>query len=284
MNVREIVLEAAEALRIAGIEEYKLEAELLLAEALGVSRLEILTDSQREINDAEKKKFDGMIKRRKNHEPYAYIVGRKEFMGLDFCVGEGILVPRPDTEILVETVMEAAKKYGLKTIAEIGVGSGCISVSLAKHAGLKCYGTDISETAVETAEKNAENNGVSDNTAFFKGDIFDGIPPMKYDAVVSNPPYIRGKDMDTLMEDVIKYEPEGALYGGEDGLDFYRKITEGSLEFLRHGGYIFYEIGYDEVGEVSKILADNGFTDIKIEKDLSGLDRVVWGRKGDFDV
>lgn len=284
MNVRETVMGAAELLREAGIEEYKLEAELLMADTLGVSRLEILTDGGRNTDEAVRKKFNELIHRRSMGEPYAYIVGRKEFMGLDFSVGTGILIPRPDTEVLVENALEAAKKNHLKTSAEIGIGSGCISVSLAKYGDIKCFGTDISPIAVETSRKNAEKNEVSDKTEFFLGDIFRGLPDMKFDMVISNPPYIRRKDMETLMRDVREYEPETALYGGADGLDFYRRITAESLDVLKDSGLILFEIGYDEADEVRGILAENGFVDIKVVKDLSGLDRVVWGRKGDFNV
>ncbi len=282
MNVRETVMEAAEDLREYGIEEYRLEAELFMAEVLGVSRLEILTDGLREIDEDSRKRFNELIHRRGMGEPYAYIVGKKEFMGLEFSVGPGILIPRPDTEILVETVLGAVKKNA--AVAEVGIGSGCISVSLAKYGEMRCFGTDISQIAVDTARKNAERNGVLEKTEFFLGDIFKGLPDMRFDAVVSNPPYIRKKDMDNLMRDVKEFEPRSALYGGEDGLDFYRIITRESLGILNNGGFIFYEIGYDEADGVKDILGQNGFTDIKIEKDLSGLDRVVWGRGEDFNV
>lgn len=283
MNVKETVQRAAEELKEAGIEEYRLEAELFMAEVLHTDRLGILTDGSREVSAEERAAFDKMICRRKKHEPFAYIVGRREFMGLNFSVKEGILIPRPDTEILVESVIEASKQHGFKTSAEVGVGSGCISVSLAAYTDMMCFGTDISPTAVETAEKNSAENSTADKTRFFLGDIFSGLPEMTFDVIVSNPPYIREKDMDTLMTDVKDYEPTTALYGGVDGLDFYRRITAEGKPLLNRGGYIFYEIGYDEAAEVSDILAQNGFVDIRVIKDLSGLDRVVSARKGDFD-
>lgn len=284
MKIREVIKIGADILRQAGLEEYKFEAEYLLSECLGISRIEILTDGDRILEDGQAEMFMNMISRRSKREPAAYITGHREFMGLDFEVCEGILIPRPDTEILVEEIIKTASEKNLKTSVEIGLGSGCISVSLAKYANLDCFGTDISETALIISNKNAKNNGVEDKTEFYLGDIFEGLPECKYDIIVSNPPYIRKKDMETLMADVKEYEPYTALCGGDDGLDFYRRITSDGMELLNEGGYIFYEIGYDEADEVSEILRKKGFCEIRVIKDLSGLDRVVAARKGDLDV
>lgn len=282
MNIRELIIKTGIVLKEAGIEEYILEAELFLAHTLNRTRLDILTDSFYEVSKKDQQIFEDMIKRRSLCEPAAYIIGTKEFMGLDFKVKPGILIPRPDTETLVEAVIEKIKEKGFKKSAEVGIGSGCISISIAKYTDIECVGSDISPVAVETAVENAKNNEVEDRVKFYLGDVFKGIPEGKYDIVVSNPPYIRQKDMETLMDDVKNYEPHTALYGGKDGLDFYRRITEEGKELLNDGGYIFYEIGYDEAVEVSQILEVNGFVDIEVVKDLSGLDRVVSARKGDF--
>lgn len=284
MILRTLINEAGKMIADAGIEECRFEAELLMAVTLGVSRFDILINQDMEISEEQKKFFFELVKRRVNREPSAYIMGYKEFMGLNFKVRPGILIPRPDTEILVETIIDTVKKAGFKTSAEIGIGSGCISISLAKYTELECYGTDISSVAVKTARENAELNGAADRTNFYEGDIFVGLPNMKFDIVVSNPPYIKKKDMESLMPDVRDYEPHTALCGGDDGLDFYRKITEDAVGKINRGGYIFYEIGYDEAEDVSDILRQNGFEDINVIKDLGGLDRVVSARKGDFDV
>lgn len=167
---------------------------------------------------------------------------------------------------------------------EIGAGSGCISVSIAKYAGIDCTATDINPAAVDVSKRNAEKNGVGDRTAFILGSLFEGVPEKKYDLIVSNPPYIRKADMATLMTDVRDYEPAEALCGGEDGLDFYRRIAAEGRKYLRDGGMIFFEIGYDEAAEVGDILAANGFSGIETVKDLSGLDRVVSARRRDNDV
>lgn len=284
MKIRECVKYGADVLKNAGLEEYRFESEYLLAESLGIERITVITDGERELDKAQEEKFLNMVSRRSKREPAAYITGHREFMGLDFQVQEGILIPRPDTEILVEEIIETVKNKNLKTSVEVGLGSGCISISIAKYTALKCFGTDISETAVAVSKKNAKNNGVENKTEFYLGDVFKGLPNGKYDIIVSNPPYIRKKDMAELMADVKDYEPYTALCGGDDGLDFYRRITEDGYEILNDGGYIFYEIGYDEAEEVSDILKEKGFCEIRVVKDLSGLDRVVMARKGDLNV
>ncbi len=274
MKIKDLINDAVNRLYTAGIEEPRLEAELFMAETLGKSRIQILTHWFEETSEEQKLAF----------EPAAYIIGHKEFMGLEFLVGPGVLIPRPDTEILVESSIEIIKKYKLRSSVEIGVGSGCISVSLAKYTDINCYGTDISQTALETAKKNADLNGVNERVSVFKGDLFTGLPDIKYDIIVSNPPYIRKIDMEDLMPDVREYEPYTALCGGADGLDFYRRISEEGFKLLKKQGFILYEIGYDEADEVSEILEKNGYKDIEVINDLSGLNRVVRARKGDFDV
>ena len=284
MKIKDLINDAVNRLYTAGIEEPRLEAELFMAETLGKSRIQILTQWFEETSEEQKLAFESMILRRTAFEPAAYIIGHKEFMGLEFLVGPGVLIPRPDTEILVESSIETIKKYKLRSSVEVGVGSGCISVSLAKYTDINCYGTDISQTALETAKKNADLNGVNERVSVFKGDLFTGLPDIKYDMIVSNPPYIRKIDMEDLMPDVRKYEPYTALCGGADGLDFYRRISEEGFKLLKKQGFILYEIGYDEADEVSEILEINGYKDIEVINDLSGLNRVVRARKGDFDV
>ena len=284
MKIKDLINDAVNRLYTAGIEEPRLEAELFMAETLGKSRIQILTQWFEETSEEQKLAFESMILRRTAFEPAAYIIGHKEFMGLEFLVGPGVLIPRPDTEILVESSIEIIKKYKLRSSVEIGVGSGCISVSLAKYTDINCYGTDISQTALETAKKNADLNGVNERVSVFKGDLFTGLPDIKYDMIVSNPPYIRKIDMEDLMPDVREYEPYTALCGGDDGLDFYRRISEEGFKLLKKQGFILYEIGYDEADEVSEILEKNGYKDIEVINDLSGLNRVVRARKGDFDV
>lgn len=284
MKIKDLINDASNRLCTAGIEEPRFEAELFMAETLKKSRIQILTQWYEETSEEQQLAFESMILRRTALEPAAYIIGHKEFMGLEFQVGPGILIPRPDTEILVESSIETIKKYKLHNSVEVGLGSGCISVSLAKYTDVNCYGTDISQTALETAQKNARLNGVNEKVFFFKGDLFTGLPDIKFDMIVSNPPYIRRLDMEELMPDVREYEPYTALCGGDDGLDFYRRISRDGFKLLKNRGFILYEIGYDEAAEVTDILEKNGFKDIEVINDLSGLNRVIRARKGDFDV
>lgn len=284
MKIREMVKAGAEELKTAGIDDCRFEAEYMLSAVLGWERIKILTEGETEAGAETEKRFFDMIDRRAKKEPAAYIVGHREFMGLDFETPKGVLIPRPDTETVVEEIISKAKTENFRTAVEIGAGSGCISVSIAKYAGIDCTATDINPAAVDVSKRNAEKNGVGDRTTFILGSLFDGVHEKKYDLIVSNPPYIRKADMAALMTDVRDYEPAEALCGGEDGLDFYRRIAAEGRKYLRDGGMIFFEIGYDEAAEVGDILAANGFSGIETVKDLSGLDRVVSARRRDNDV
>ena len=276
-SIKMLLYNAKKSLKEAGIQEYALDAELFMMKAVGMDRIHIITEGDKVLTDEQLEHFNRCVNRRLKNEPTAYIIGNREFMGLDFCVENGVLIPRPDTEILVERVIEEVKKKnGNALVAEVGAGTGCISISIAKYTNAVCRCTDINPNAVKLARRNAELNDVSDRAIFYDGDIFKGLPENeKYDIIVSNPPYINKADMETLMPDVKDYEPSNALFGGDDGMDFYRKIASDGFELLNDGGSIFFEIGYDEADGVSGILRNNGYTDIEVLKDLSGLDRVV---------
>ena len=279
-NVRNLVKEGKVYLEQRGIDSPLLDAELFMSEALGVSRMSLLLEPDREVTEAEKKRYFEMLEKRGKNVPAQYILGRCEFMSLDFCVNENVLIPRPDTEILVETVLEKAKETGINSITDIGTGSGCIAVSLAKYGIDRVKAVDISPKALETAAKNAALNGIADKIEFLQADALSpNFEINNVDAVVSNPPYIETDIIPTLMKEVKDYEPMNALDGGSDGLVFYRAITKSAAKGLKKGGYVFYEIGYNQGKAVSDILKAEGFEDINIVKDLSGLDRVVYGRK-----
>jgi len=274
-----LLMQAKKKLKESGIGEYALDSELIMMDVMHMNRINVLTNSTILLTEQQQSDFDKKIQRRMNKEPVAYILGYREFMGLDFYVESGVLIPRPDTEILVEAVLNIIRNNNKKVnVAEVGAGSGCISISIAKFVNAECYCTDINPKAIEISIKNAKLNKVEDEVHFYNGDIFNALPSMKFDIIVSNPPYIRKKDIALLMPDVRNYEPENALCGGADGLDFYRRITIDGKNLLKPGGYIFYEIGYDEAEEVSRILAESGYNDIRVKKDLSGLDRVVMAR------
>lgn len=261
----------------------KLDVEILLSKVLGdVDRLYIHLNLHKELDSEQLEKFNSMIQDRIKGRPVAYIVNNREFMGLDFYVEEGVLIPRPDTEPLVEEVIELAKGKNNLKIVDIGTGSGAITVSLAKYIDdCKVYSLDISDKALSIGFKNAISNGVENRINFIKSDVFSGIEGMnlELDIIVSNPPYIRREDIDTLHTQVKDYEPYIALEGGVDGLDFYRAITEQSVNYLKQGGILAFEVGHDQAEDVSDILDKNGYSKIYTKKDLQGIDRVVIGFK-----
>ena len=261
----------------------KLDIEILLSKALGdVDRLYIHLNLHKELTKEQLDSFNKMIQDRLKGRPIAYIVNNREFMGLDFYVEEGVLIPRPDTEPLVEEVIELVKgKENLK-IVDIGTGSGAITVSLAKYIkDCQVYSLDISDKALSIGLKNAIANEVEDKINFIKSNIFSGIEDkgLKLDVIVSNPPYIRRADIETLHTQVKDYEPYIALEGGEDGLNFYRDITRESVKYLKDKGILAFEVGHDQAEDVSEILKHNGYTNIYTKKDLQGIDRVVIGFK-----
>lgn len=277
-NIRQLILEASKMMDEAKIPESRLEAEIFMMKALNFSRTKLFTEPEFEPDKKTVEFFFEMVKRRMKNEPSQYITGSCEFMGLDFDVNENVLIPRCDTEVLVETAIDYAKKYKLKKFAEIGTGSGCIAISLAYYGKINMVSADISKKTLETAVKNANKIGVSQTTEFILSDVFENFKDAKFDAVISNPPYIKREEINELMPEVREHEPISALDGGYDGLDFYKKISFGAKKYLRDGGWIFFEIGYDQSDDVHEILNEFGYTDIKTIKDLSGLDRVVVGR------
>lgn len=257
----------------------RLDVETLLQKVLGVDRLYILLNLERVLSEDEEQLFNKFINERLNNRPIAYIVGNREFMGLDFFVKEGVLIPRPDTEVLVEEVIELAKKKDAKNILDIGTGSGAITISLAKYLeNVKVTSVDISDIALEIGKRNAISNEVDDRINFVKSDLFTNIDKeTKFDIIVSNPPYIKREVIETLDKQVKDYEPYNALEGGVDGLDFYRAITKQAKNYLKKGGILAYEVGHDQSEDVSKLMEMDGYTNIYTLKDLQQIDRVVIG-------
>ncbi|CEN25722.1 N5-glutamine S-adenosyl-L-methionine-dependent methyltransferase [[Clostridium] sordellii] len=282
MTIREILIKYME--KLSSISDTpKLDTEILLQKALGdVDRLYIQLNLDKKLSNEELKCFNEMINDRLNGRPIAYIVKNREFMALDFYVEEGVLIPRPDTEPLVEEVIELSKGMKDVTIVDIGTGSGAISVSLAKYIkNSYVYSLDISDKALSIGKKNAVNNEVDDKIEFIKSDVFTGIKDrnLKLDIIVSNPPYIKKEDIKTLHTQIKDYEPYIALEGGEDGLDFYRTITEKSLKYLKSNGILAFEVGHDQANDVCTIMENHGYKKIYTKKDLQGIDRVVIGFK-----
>ena len=264
--------------QLQGVQTAVLDTQLLMCHVLGFDKLKLLISGDVPLNPDEELRFKALIERRASGEPAAYILGRCEFMSLDFDVNPNVLIPRPDTETLVEAVLE---RVDGGTVLEVGSGSGCIPVSLAYYnKNITALSMDISPKATETARANAEKNCVSDRVQFITKSVFDGMEGV-YDAIVSNPPYIERDVVPTLQIEVQK-EPVLALDGGDDGLDFYRYITQQAPQHLKDGGLLAYEIGFEQGKAVSSLMEKN-FERIEIIKDLAGLDRVVLGyRKADI--
>lgn len=278
MTIKEIIIRYSKELEEISPTP-RLDVETLLQKVLDVDRLYILLNLDKSLSDDEEKLFNKFIEERLSNRPIAYIVENREFMGLDFYVKEGVLIPRPDTEVLVEEVIELCKDKGPINILDIGTGSGAITVSLAKYlVNAKITSVDISDIALEIGEKNAQSNDVDDRITFIKSDLFTNIDKdMKFDIIVSNPPYIKKEVIETLDKQVKDFEPYNALEGGIDGLDFYRAITTQGKNYLNKGGILAYEVGHDQSEDVSKLMEKDGYANIYTRKDLQQIDRVVIG-------
>ena len=259
------------------------DAFILFEYVFGMNRTEYILNSRKKCSDRELiKKYIEVIDKRKKHIPVQHITGVQEFMGYEFKVDEHTLIPRQDTEVLVENVIKALKDKKNPVIMDMCTGSGCIAISLGLLIkGSRIMAIDISEEALKVAREHAHKHQTA-NVSFLKSNIFNDIENRqseknKYDCIVSNPPYIKTDDIEGLMDEVKLHEPVRALDGYDDGLYFYREITKQAAGYLKDRGLLAYEIGYDQGKEVSDIMRENGFTDIAIIKDLAGLDRVVTG-------
>lgn len=273
MEYQEIYRWGVLQLQEAGIEEAALDARLLLENICGTGRNDLLAHGQREIPEDQYQSYAACISKRKVHIPLQQIIGYQEFMGLTFKVTPDVLIPRQDTEILVEEVMRYLHD-GMR-ILDMCTGSGCILLSLL-HYSNDCEGTgcDISEKALAIAEENARL--LSEEAVFIQSDLFEHVEG-KYEFIVSNPPYIPTEVIPTLMEEVREHEPIAALDGREDGLYFYRRIIKEAGKFLCPGGMLFFEIGFDQAESVSRLMEEAGFLEVTVCKDFAGLDRVVHG-------
>ena len=259
--------------------EAQLDARLLLEHVCGTSLQTLLLDGNRSVSGPEAELYKTLIERRCTREPLAYILGKWDFMGLEFGVSSHVLIPEQDTENLVEEVMREVCDGD--RILDLCTGSGCILLSLLHYSnGSTGVGTDLSEDAVAAARKNACRLGLSDRSDWRTGDLFEALKPgERFDIIVSNPPYIRRETIGELAPEVRIHEPRMALDGGEDGLDFYRRIIPGAADHLVTGGMLFLEIGYDQTEQVSALMEDAGYYEIRTIKDYGGNDRIVCGIK-----
>ena len=271
MNYADCYKEGARRLKDCGVREAELDARLLLEYVCKTDRNTLLAHPERAVSEEERDKFLALIARREKREPLQYITGEREFMGLNFETSPETLIPRQDTECLVEEAMK--ELHDGMEILDLCCGTGCILLSLLNYSNdCKGFGVDINEQAVDLARKNAQNLGIE--ARFAVSDLFEAVNG-KYDLITSNPPYIPTQVIETLDPEVKSYEPMAALDGGEDGLTFYRIIVAEAKDYLKRGGMIFFEIGYDQGEAVSKLLTESGYKYVEVIKDLAGLDRVV---------
>lgn len=274
MTIRETINKGTIMLKSNKIESPKLKARLLLQYILKKPRQYLIVYDNKEITEKEKWEYFVNIEKLTQGIPLQHITHTQEFMKMDFFVNEDVLIPRPDTEILVEEVIKIAKNIKNPVILDLCTGSGAIGISIAKNVqNAKVYATDISEKALEIAKQNAEN--LNAKVKFIKSDLFEKIDKMKFDIIVSNPPYIKKEDIQYLSNEV-QNEPQIALDGGIDGLDFYRRIVKESIDFFKLGSYLCFEIGYDQKIDVIEIIEkEHRFVDTYSKKDLYGNDRII---------
>jgi release factor glutamine methyltransferase len=280
LTVLEAINLSTEFLEKKEIESPRINAELLLAHTLNCKRLDLYLSYDRPLNEDEVNVYREFIRRRSKSEPLQYIIGKVEFFGLEFNVNPSVLIPRQETEILVETIINSVNKEDNLRILDIGVGSGNISVSLAKHLpNSKITATDISQEAIVIAKANAEMNNVLDRINFINHNIFRDDLNDGFDVVVSNPPYISEKEFPELKDELKVYEPRNALTDFSDGFNYFKIISSRAQEFLKNNGKIFFEVGYEQSEDVKKILGENNFKEISIVKDYLKIDRVISGVK-----
>jgi protein-(glutamine-N5) methyltransferase, release factor-specific len=274
MTYREAVEFGTKCLTDAGVPDAALDAWYLLQMVCKIERSYYYVHGEEDITQDAQKEYEIAVQKRAEHIPLQYIIGEQEFMGLRFKVNSNVLIPRQDTEILVEQVLKIVKP-GMKVL-DLCTGSGCVLISVLKNAPeLTGMGSDISKTALLVAKENAKLHEV--DAEWVRSDLFDNITET-FDVIMANPPYIPTGEILSLMPEVRDFEPENALDGGADGLDFYRKIAGQVKDYLNPGGYVYMEIGYDQGEAVSELMRNAGFTEVEVIKDLARNDRVVKGK------
>ncbi len=280
MTIREEILNASRILEAANIENASYDAKELMLHCLNISSTDFFLKREESIDEETKLRYEALINRRASHEPLQHITGIAYFYGREFNVNSSVLIPRYDTENLVERVLKLVKRGD--HILDMCTGSGCIIETIALESRLTreeavFLGVDISKEALKVARANKEKLG-ADAVDFMQSDLFENLNDNlrnSFDIIVSNPPYIKTAVIEELDKEVKLHDPYIALDGSSDGLKFYKKITEEAIHFLKKDGYLAYEIGSDQAEEVKDIMAAKGFVNIEVYKDLSGLDRVV---------
>jgi len=279
MKYQEILNEGSKILKLNDIRSYNLDSEILLSSTLKLDRSQLLLNLDKRIENQEKKIFFNFIERRSKNEPIAYITGYKEFWKSKFKVNKNVLIPRPDTETIIEQVLNELDINSSKKILDIGTGSGCIIISILNERK-KCFGVgiDISKNAVKLAKYNAKIQHIDNRIKFLNSDI-DNFCGDKYDLIISNPPYIKHHEINGLEKDIKNHEPKVALDGGIDGYNKIRLIIEKSSTLIKKTGKLFLELGINQTRETLKILNLNGFYKTKVIKDLASKNRCIVSTK-----
>ena len=279
MNYQEIINAGSKILKLNNIKSYNLDSEILLSSALKLDRSQLLLNLNKEIKNKEKKNFFNFVKRRSKNEPVAYITGYKEFWKYKFKVDRNVLIPRPDTETIIEQVLKELDINSSKKILDVGTGSGCIIISILKERK-RCFGVgiDISKNAVKLAKYNAKIQHIDNRIKFLNSDI-DNFYRDKYDLVISNPPYIKLNKINSLDRDIKNHEPRVALNGGIDGYSKIRLVIKKSSKLIKKKGKIFLEVGLNQTRKTLDILKLSGFFGSKIIKDLNNKNRCIVSTK-----
>ncbi len=297
----DLLRQAVQTLESAGVENSRLEAQLLLALALGVTRTQVLAGLYAEPDARQRQEFARLVEARARRVPLAYLRGTQEFYGLTFAVTPAVLIPRPETELLVAFALEKlplppapspkgkgeielsplpilGEGSGVRTFADVGTGSGCIAIATLVHCPEACAAAfDISAEALTLARRNAASNGVAERIRFVRGDLLTGASDAAFDVIVSNPPYIPSAEITALQAEVRDYEPHVALDGGADGLDLQRRLFREARRALRPGGWLGVEVALGQAQAVAALLHDKGFTKVAARRDLAGIERIVYG-------
>jgi len=280
MKIGELLNIGTKILLEAGIDTARLDSQLLLGKVIKKDKLYLMINNTEDVNNKDEEEFFNLIDKRKEKMPVKYILGECDFMGLDFFVEKGILIPRSDTEVLVEKILSMIDENEELKVCDLCSGSGAIGIALAYYRkNIKVDSIDYYDIPEKITRKNIARHKLQDRVNFIKSDLLNEVidTGIKYDVLVSNPPYIKTEEIETLMSDVKNYEPHTALDGGDDGLIFYRKIVKQSSMVLRKNSILAFEIGFDQGQSVKKLMEDNGYTKVEVIKDLAGLDRVVIG-------
>ena len=275
MKIYNAINKASELLKESGIISSKLDSEILISKVLGAERSNIILNISKELTEKEISIYNKLIQQRCKRKPIAYLTKKKEFWKYEFYVSKNVLIPRPDSELIVEKVLEFTKNKQSKNLLEIGVGSGCIILSILKEKN-NFYGTgiDISKKSLQTCRINSDNLGVFNRLKLFKSDI-DNFKYGKYDLIISNPPYIKKFDLKNLDKDVLNYEPQSALNGGLDGLSTIKKVINNSTKLIKKNGILVLEIGFNQAKEVKEILRKKDFFVKEVFKDLAKNNRCI---------